>query len=456
MKLMKIKNLILLAGLSSLTSALPKINNPYLVCSYNDYECKGHQTELCYREVGQCWRINYLNYMKCIRLNDLCSEIWSSNSNESMFNTFEPTKNNVKIIGRAKYIDGSLWVGQTDSGIEFKINGKTATIVVSTDSIYGSLNKETPARLFVYGDNELGLDHLTSSETEEITIEFDEIGEHTIRLLKVSECQMGSIYIDEIKTDSEFILPTAPKSRKIEFIGDSIVCAYGAMDTEGDFTTTTEDGTKSFGYKVAQKFNADYSIFGFSGWGVYSGFNMMGIRNTDLLIPPIYDKLGFLNWNIEHPENTTIAMSNVNWGNNEFEPDLIVINLGTNDETYIDTISNAKTQIAEKINFTNAYKDFIAQIRSIHPNSEILCTLGIMGQNLYPEIENAVNEYVNETNDNKVNAYKLNVQDVEKNGIGILTHPNALSQVDAANEIIDRIETLYGWTPDSNIDISEN
>jgi len=440
---MKFKSLLLIAGISGLANAA----NPYLVCGNTEYECKGRQTELCYRKLGECWGVNYMNPSECIKLNELCSEIWSINS-------FEPTSDNVKIIGRAKYMDESLWVCHTDSGIEFKINGKKAIISVSTDGIYGSLNEQSPAHIFVYGDNELVVDTLTTEDNMELSVEFDNAGEHTIRLMKISECQFGSIYVNEIKTDSSIITPTPSKSKKIEFIGDSITCAFGSLDNPGFFLTTLEDGTKSYAYKVAQKFNADYSLFSFSSYGIYSGYQGEPVRVTDYLIPPIYEKLGRLNWNFDHPENTTLAMSSVAWDPNEFEPDLIVVNLGTNDGIYINAIDKDLRE-SEQINFSKAYKDFIYQIRSVHPEAQILCTIGMMGQFLYKEIEDAVNEYVKETDDDKVNVFPLSEENIEKNGPGFYGHPSILSHIAAANEIIEKIENLYGWIPDPNVDITK-
>jgi len=390
--------------------------------------------------------------MNCNKLNSSCSD---KNKLQLQLNSFKPNKENVKIIGRTLYQNGSLWVSHTDSSIEFKFIGKICIIVISTDSIYGSLSKENPAHIFVYGDDKLCIDTITTESVMELNVEFDKVTEHIVRLMKVSECHKGTIYINEIKTDSDIIKPTAAKTKKIEFIGDSITCAFGALDTEGEFTTRTEDGTKSYAYKVAQKFDADYSIFGFSGYGVYSGFSFDGIRNTGFLLPPFYDKLGDLKWNEEHPEATTIVMTDVDWDASEFVPDLIVINLGTNDSNYIKTINNEKTREVEKVNFCLEYKKFIEHVRSIHPDSEILCTLGVMGQELFPLIENSVNTYRSETNDHKINIFKFNVQNIEKNGIGLLDHPNVLSQVDAANELIEEIEKRYGWKSDLNVDISE-
>jgi len=452
----------------------------YFECDKFDIDCKIKQSKLCYNEVRNCFKDNNRKYMDCVELANYCNDIWLNNNptqiptqtttqistqvtteipteitanqepHDTLINSFEPTKENVKIIGRAKYMDGSLWVCNVDSGIEFKINGKSATIVVSTDSIYGSLGADTPARLLVYGDGKVVLDVLTKEETTELNVEFDEAGEHTVHLMKTSECQHGSIYIDEIKTDSEIISPTPSKDKKIEFVGDSITAAVGALTKECEYFSTQSDGSYSYALKVAQKLDVDYSIYAYGGFGVYGEPR----KGHEYLIPPLYEKLGYLNWNFDHPENTTLVMSEVEWDGSEFEPDLIFVNLGTNDAFYIRGLKEEERE-AEQLNFSNAYKDFIAQIRSVHPNAEILCTIGMMGQFLYEEIENAVNAYVEETKDDKVRAFPLSEENLELNGPGFSGHPSIFSHVFAANEVVEEIEAVYGWKSDPNVDISE-
>ncbi|OUM63865.1 carbohydrate esterase family 2 protein [Piromyces sp. E2] len=369
--------------------------------------------------------------------------------------SFKPTKDNVKIFGRTIYYEGALWISHTGSGIEFKFNGKTATIIISPDSIYGALSKDFPAHIFVYGDDKLYLDTLTTESTMALTITFDERGEHTVRFIKVSECDKGSVYITDIETDSDKIQPTPAKEKKIEFIGDSLVCAFGLLDTEGDFTTKTQDGTKAFSHKVAQKFHADYNTFAFSGFGVYSGVSFSGVRNTDILIPPLYHKLGMVTWNLIHPEAATLVLSDRAWDHHEFEPDLIVINLGTNDATYIQHIPDDTIRTNERQNFIRAYIDFIKQVRSVHPTAEILCSHGMMEQELCTEIEKAVTLYRSETMDTKVTFFHFKLHDAKKNGMAILNHPNYLSHVESAEELIREIENRYGWTSDPNVDIRE-
>jgi len=294
---------------------------------------------------------------------------------------------------------------------------------------------------------------IISDEKSELTVGFNENAEHVVRFIKLSENANGTLRITGVKADGK-IEPTAAKEKKIEFIGDSITCGYGVDGTDGSFSTITEDGSKTYAYKVAQKFDADFSLFAFSGFGIISGYTTDGERNTASTVPQYYDKLGFSYYCQFGSDNT--QMKDVDYDFDQFDPDLVVINLGTNDNSYLNSVSSEEKKASEKEDFTAEYAKFITAIRAAHPDAEILCTLGIMGQELYPEIEKAVEQYKEETGDEKVNAFKFNVQDIANNGKGIDWHPAPQSHIDAAHELIEEIETLYGWTADPEVDIDVN
>jgi len=364
--------------------------------------------------------------------------------------TFEPTKSNVKILGRANYQDGYLWFALTDSGIEYSFNGKTTIINVTADTRAHS--EETPAYIGIYADGEVYQKTLIKEKNTQFTVNFDNKGKHTVTFIKLSESERGSIRINEIRADVNKIKPTAEKNKKIEFIGDSITCAYGVDGTETDhYATDTQDGTKSYAYLTAKKFDADYSIYAHSGFAILSCVSFDGERTPMSTIPPIYDKLGFT-FGPNEFDDGTYELHTTEWNLKEYTPDLIVINLGTNDASYFVTIDESKVP-SEKVAFIQTYVDFLSQLRSYYPKAEILCTYGIMGQEIYTEIEQAVNTYIESTDDKHVNIYKFNVYNIEKNGLGADGHPNVQSQIDAAHELIDVIEKTYGWKPDSKVKI---
>jgi len=374
--------------------------------------------------------------------------------------TFEPTKDNVKILGRANYQDGYLWFGMTDSGIEYHFNGKTTTINVTADT--KAYSPESPAYVGIYVDGEVYNKTLITEKNTNFTISFNKKGNHDITFIKLSEAEQGSLRINEIKADAKKIKPTSQKKKSIEFIGDSITCAFGVDGGEEDhYHTSIQDGTKSYAYLTAKKFNADANIVCHSGFAILSAISFTGERTPDTTMSPVYDKLGvtfgsefFVLGNNEFDDGTYELQSTVWDDYGTYVPDLIVINLGTNDAFYFMSIDPSKVE-SEQAVFVQNYEDFLARLRGLYPNTKILCTLGMMGQEVYPLVEQAVNNYTTRTGDNRVKLFELSVQDVEKNGIGADTHPNAKSQLDAAHELIGEIERVFKWKSDKKVNIDK-
>jgi len=371
--------------------------------------------------------------------------------------SFEPTKDNVKILGRAKYQNGYLWFGLTDTGIEYTFTGTTTIISVTADA--HAYNEETPAYIGIYADGEVYQKTLITQKDTDFTVDFGKNGKHTVTFIKLSEALHGSLRINEIKADSNKIKPTAQNKKKIEFIGDSITCAYGVDGTEDEtYSTATQDGSKSYAYLTAKKFDADYSLVSYSGFAILSAVSFDGERTPDTALPVFYDKLGvtagdaMFSLGTNEFDDGSYELQSTPWDPNEFVPDLIVINLGTNDSFYFYTIDPSKVAPETEV-FVQKYEDFLAQLRKIYPNTEILCTYGAMGQYIVSDIERAVNNYINKTGDSHVHYYWFNEQNAEKNGMGADTHPNAKSQLDSANELIAEIEKLYGWKVNKKINI---
>ena len=95
----------------------------------------------------------------------------------------------------------------------------------------------------------------------------------------LSENQNGGVGIKKIKInwcseDGNIICPTEKKKFSIEFIGDSITCAYGidAPDQTCPFTTTIENFSKSYAYLASIILDVDYSVKDLSGHGIISGY----------------------------------------------------------------------------------------------------------------------------------------------------------------------------------------
>lgn len=346
--------------------------------------------------------------------------------------TFFPYGTIVKHIGRTLIENDTLWLAHSASGIEFSFRGsKASMVIVGDNTVYGDENSQ--ARFAVYVNGDRTLDEMVTEEEKSYEIFSSDVSEDvTIRVVKLSESGNSAFGIKDITVVSEgAVLPTPEKDVKIEFIGDSLTCAYGVDDEvkEHHFSTKTEDATKSFAYKTAQMLGADYSMVCFSGHGIISGYTS-GKKNTFQLVQPIYEQF----------TNTSSAKDfctiDTPWDFTKFVPDYIVINLGTNDNSYTKSVKERKDEFAVE------YAEFLKMVRKDNPGAHIICTLGLSGDELYSSIKDAVAMYSAETGDTNLSTFRFSPQDIGKNGAAADWHPTEKSHEIAAHELTGYIREL--------------
>lgn len=340
--------------------------------------------------------------------------------------SYEATSDNVKLIGRTYRKGDSTILGYSASGIEFKCTGSKAVF---------NLNGEAGAvRIGVFVNGKLAKQgYIKNKKTNAVEVDLPE-GESTVKLIKLSEGAQSVVAVESFEVDG-VPQPTAAAKHSIEFIGDSITCGYGVDDPLGkSFSIYNENAAKTYAYKTARNFDADYSFVSVSGAGIISGYTGSAEKNEQLLVPDFYDKFCFT-WSWLGGEE----VAKYDWDFSQYQPELIVINLGTNDNSY------TKGDADKCAEYEKGYVDFIKQVREKNPNAEILCTLGIMGQELYPSVANAVQTYVTETGDSKVISFEFSNQDSATNGYAVDYHPSAASHKTAADELTQAISAIYGW-----------
>lgn len=355
---------------------------------------------------------------------------------EESMKVYLPDAEHVKQIGRTEFWEDTLWMAFSGSGAEFQFTGKKAVITFQGDSASLRVgNVDNHARIAIYVNGERVVDDMIDRAEKSYTIvESDTAEECTIQILKLSETAMSTVGIKRIEADADAVIQPAPeRDYLIEFIGDSITCGYGVDDEDRNhhFSTRTEDVTKTYAYKTAEAFHADYSMVSISGYGVISGYTADGNEKvTAQTLPQYYEKLGF-----SYGQYLGQVPQDYSWDFSGREPDLIVVNLGTNDDSY--TLTDGERQEE----FQTAYAAFIGQIRSCNPNAEIVCTLGIMGDRLYPYVERAVEAYTAETGDERVAAMKFDVQSAS-DGYAADWHPTEATHQKAAEKLTAYIEEL--------------
>jgi len=365
---------------------------------------------------------------------------------------YSATADNVKLIGRNLVKNDITWLVQSGSAVEFEITGTSAEIQLAGDGAVYSDEKYRP-RYAVLVDGEVLTDSLMSTEKETIILfEGESSRKATVKVIHLSEANNGAIGVSNISVTSSAkkpVVPVAKKDLSIEFIGDSITCAYGVEgETQYEpFSTSTENFMKSYAYLTAQQLNADYSAVCYSGHGIISGYTT-DEKNTDSLVPDCYNLVGksydyATEWDFESNPN-----------------DVVVINLGTNDSSYLSLDFEARSG-----DFVDGYVSFLKDLRDKNPNAYIICTVGTMGgEDVYGLIEQAIGIYKSETEDTNVMGYLSATQNMA-NGLGADWHPSVITQQESAYVLADKICEVLGmesskigldFTADSPYDVVIN
>lgn len=329
----------------------------------------------------------------------------------------------VKFLGRTTSKDNKLWLPLSASGIEFKVTASSLSIQLTGDMTARPVRGNSPvptnyARYEIYVDGVLfTTGTMEKQKKEEIIFNEKKPRTATVRLIKITEAEQSYMAITSITVDKDgTVTPTQAKNLKIEFIGDSITCGYGVeADGAGNsFTTATQNAAKSFAYLTAQALDADYSFVSYSGFGIVSGYTGDGTINTASLVPPVYENLSF--------SYNTQMFNNTSWDFANYQPNLIVINLGTNDNSY------TKGDPEKCAAYEKLYVDFLKKVRTHNPNAHIVCTLGIMGDELYSYVDQAASDYTASTGDKNISTFHFTPQNGSVDGLGADSHPSTTTQ----------------------------
>jgi len=224
-------------------------------------------------------------------------------------------------------------------------------------------------------------------------------------------------------------LPTAPvlPERKIEFIGNSMTCGYGVEteDPQAPFKDETENHYYTYAAITARAFDAQSLVVARSGIGIYRNYNGP-VTGSPHSMPRMYNQ-------------TLFGDSTELWDFSRYIPDLVCINLGTND---------VSTQPYDMQLFENAYRGFLATLRNNYPQTKIVILTGCMpnGKAL-GEVKNALNKLVEEASaagDKNIYRFDMTTQD-GKLGFGASWHPSKAQQNKMATELIPFIQQITGW-----------
>ena len=313
-----------------------------------------------------------------------------------------------------------LYFANSCSGFSFDIDAESDLNL--TFSLYGNVSSSYEnqyARVYVDGDEleTLQIQNGVNDYTLENSISK---GKHKIKLLKLNEpafSQMGLLKIHE--GDYSFKEYENEYSKKIEFYGDSITCGYGNLtDNSHPFSMETEDGAKAYTQLCADKLGYENSVVSYSGIAMaLSPFN-----NTFTMLDRYKTVDGYKDWDFSN-----------------YVPDAIVINIGTNDNTKLRSMTG--NDYVDGINkFYANLREMTLNLKEYAPNAKFIFAYNMMltiNDGLATCMESVCRE-LNEELDNEI-AYVLEFTPNNKGADG---HPSVEGHENAATVLADFIESI--------------
>ena len=257
-------------------------------------------------------------------------------------------------------------------------------------------------------------------------------GNHTVVLRKRSETNFGTITIGEVTTDGILRASVAP-SRQIEIIGDSISVGYG-LDGVLPCTDTAavQDNPKTYGALAADALGADYNVVAWSGKGLTRNY-ATGAPDPSPLMPELYTRYG-----ANDADNSYTFPAS-------WTPDAVVINLGTNDFSYL----NARDPL-DPATFTAAMVDFVRSVQEHYPDAYYFLLNSPMLNDSYPTAADAQKSTQTKALNDAIaqlNSAKIQLVDWPSQGsdVGCDYHPNAATHAAEAKVLAAAIKTTLGW-----------
>ena len=249
-------------------------------------------------------------------------------------------------------------------------------------------------------------------------------GMHTVLLTRRTESFAGVVqYLGFTVTGGALVPSPEPFSRRIEYVGDSISCGYGDLGVGPNcmFSLATEDVTIAYDELAAAALDAQATVVAYSGIGVLHDYG----GNTMNQMPVRYE-LALA----DDPTST--------WSFPPPAPDVVLINLGTND------FSQGDPGAA----FQTAYVSFLQQVRKHYTNANIVCALSpMLGDPARSQARTYIQAAVSQVmgaGDAHVSYFEFDEQ-LASDGYGCDYHPSPTTHQKMAAKLEPVLKMLEGW-----------
>jgi lysophospholipase L1-like esterase len=332
-------------------------------------------------------------------------------------NFFGAATGAIHYMGRTQRGDTVLWTWP-GSGLRVIYSGSRAVLLRFRAENFGEVSSQDRVRNVWYRIDGAAWTLLSippnTDNAYPLTAPPD-TGRHILEVVKASEGQLTFVGLI-LEPGGKLARPPVP-GRRIEIIGDSITVGYkingsGSYETPGD-----HDARATYGWLLSEKLNAEVRLIGITGYGVVHNYGTAPDQSRAM--PAFYPEL--------HRGYPTPN----DWS---WQPQTIIINLGTNDL--------GPPAPTDPGTFQSAYTNLLAVVRKFNPRATIfaLQPFGISDGALavYPNEIRAAVEAHRQAGDTRV----IYVDTAGWLGTGDFTdgvHPNPNGNRKAADKLAERI-----------------
>ncbi len=348
-----------------------------------------------------------------------------------------------RVFGRCGKSSDGLALFWSASGVEFAVKGSACFINLESD--YNNFEQWIAVMINGYvisrqmlpkGKSRICL--FRSMNPEETKL---------VRIIKevqaMGDDEKAMLVLESVECEGT-LEPVPSKDLRIEFIGDSITSGEGAVGAKKDMDWISMFFSPAFHYatRVAESLNADYRVISQSGWGTVCGWD----NNIFSTLPSVYEKVC---GPLKGERNLSFGSGEAN-DFNSWQPDYVVVNLGTNDCGALDqplfvnpadgksfklskSEDGSRLEEASKEIFETGVYSFLKMLRKNNPKAEIIWVYGMLGLFMTKYIKEAMEKYSSDTGDTNVTFLELT--DTNDDTVGSRFHPGQKSHKNAADII---------------------
>ncbi len=372
----------------------------------------------------------------------------------------EFTTENTKIIGRTDPANPFkvYWV---NSGVEFDFVGTTVGVEINCP--------DPQPYICVIDGVEKIFEFQGGTFTYILANDLDPNVKHTVKILRTREIWNNDpTFISAVTDKGTTITKTPDRDLKIEFIGDSLTAGNGLNNYTQDYAYITAKllNADSHTFAVSSAYMYDYlrddgklnstdknTGVGFVAPFVYSGFDAVPQKGAYKL----NEDFSFsFDVNTSGSNDPYVAVGEYDYS---FVPDIVVINLGSNDSSFLTNTAATSTVEYNKKGFKQTYLNFLITLGELYPNTKIVCSYGFMScyETIMDLIKEAVAEYNKIPGHAEAVVFKYSLKFDHASDTNL--HPGINSHINAANELSTFIKNTFAigtqtYTADNNGKVS--